>query len=167
VQKEGRFSALERLSSSCNTCSESSLLVLGLTMTVIVIVQVFCRYILNHSLFWSEELARTLLVWLTFIGASVAYYRCIHPGIDIFYRRFSRRIKRYARIAVHGTSLTFFLVMVWYGSHFTYFVRLQTTPALSLPKWVIFLVIPVSGFILALHALAYLSKEFTKDRIKP
>lgn len=167
MQKEGRFSALERLSSSCNKYSESSLLVLGLTMTVIVIVQVFYRYILNHSLFWSEELARTLLVWLTFIGASVAYHRCIHPGIDIFYRRFSRRMKRYARMGVHVASLAFFLLMIWYGSQFAYFVRLQTTPALSRPKWVIFLVIPISGFILALHALASLSKEFTREGRKP
>ncbi len=59
-------SPLERLSTSCNRYTEGFLLLLGLTMAAVVILQVFCRYILNYSLFWSEELARFLLVWLTF-----------------------------------------------------------------------------------------------------
>lgn len=128
-------------------------------MTLIVIIQVFFRYVLNHSLFWSEELARYLLIWLTFLGASVAYYRRMHPGIDLLYIRFSPRVKRQARLAVHGVSLSLFFVMIWYGCQFAYFVRLQTTPALDLPKWIIFSAIPVSGIILTVHAIAFLINE--------
>jgi TRAP-type transport system small permease protein len=32
--------------------------------------QVFGRYVLNHSPAWSEELARYLMVWLTFLGSA-------------------------------------------------------------------------------------------------
>lgn len=153
---------LEKISLHCNRFAEKSLLLLGLLMAVIVILQVFCRYILNHSLFWSEELARYLLVWLTFLGASVGYYRNMHPGVDVFYSRLSESLKRYARIGVAGLSLLFFLVMIWYGFRFAYFVRLQTTPALSLPKWTIFSIIPISGLLLFIHGFAKLSAEFRK-----
>ena len=74
---------LKEVSSVCNTWVERSLAILGITMAAVIILQVIFRYVLNHSLFWSEELARYLLVWLTFLGASSAYYRKVHPGIDL------------------------------------------------------------------------------------
>lgn len=164
------MSVLERLSISCNRSIEGALLLLGLTMTAIVILQVFYRYALNHSLFWSEELARYLLVWLTFLGATVAYRRRMHPSIDVLFKRLSRPARRRLRVLVHLLSLLFFSILIWYGSTFAYFVRLQTTPALALPKWLIFAIIPLSGLIFTLHALAFLSGELNpqqQDRVKP
>jgi len=136
-------------------------------MTAIVIVQVFSRYILNHSLFWSEELARYLLVWLTFLGTSVAYYRGMHPTINLFQQHFSPRLKHRLHIIVHILSLAFFCVMIWYGAEFAYFVRLQTTPALSLPKWLVFAIIPISGTLLVLHVLGFLQTGVKSGGSKP
>ena len=128
-------------------------------MSIIVAVQVFCRYVLNHSLFWSEELARYLLVWLTFLGASVAYYRNVHPGIDMIYARMPISIQKITAITVHLVSLTLFGIMIIFGAKFSYFVRLQISPALYLPKWLIFTIIPISGLILMLHGLTFLLNE--------
>ncbi len=85
---------LERFSRSLNHWIEYLLFGLGFTMAIVVAVQVFFRYVLNQSLFWSEELARFLLVWLTFFGASVAYYRQANPGIDFLYSRMSPSIRK-------------------------------------------------------------------------
>ncbi|NNK56007.1 MAG: TRAP transporter small permease [Desulfofustis sp.] len=148
--------AIEQLSSSCNRYAEYFLLLLGGSMTAIVIIQVFSRYALNHSLFWSEELARYLLVWLTFIGATVAYHRSMHPGVDVVFKRLQRKNRRRIRLLVHLISLVFFLILIWYGCNFAYFIRAQTTPALSLPKWLVFSIIPLSGLLFTLHCLAFL-----------
>ena len=77
------MSALDKLSRSLNSWIEYLLFGLGLAMTLVVAAQVLSRYLFNHSLFWSEELARYFLVWLSFLGASVAYRRKVHPGIDL------------------------------------------------------------------------------------
>jgi len=151
---------LAKLSRTINKWIEYSLFGLGLSMSIIVAVQVFCRYVLNHSLFWSEELTRYLLVWLTFLGASVAYYRKVHPGIDVIYSRMPDSIQQAAAIAVHFISMTLFGIMIIFGVKFSYFVRLQISPALYLPKWIIYSIIPVSGLILMLHSLTFLLNEF-------
>ena len=151
--------AVEKLSRRINIIMEYGLFGMGLSMALIVAGQVFSRYVLNRSLFWSEELARFLLVWLTFLGASVAYFRGVNPGVDLLYRRFSNRGKRAARIVVHCLSLSLFAVMVVYGAQFAHFVRFQITPALSLPKWIPHSVIPISGAIMLLHALTFLVRE--------
>jgi hypothetical protein len=55
--------------------------------------------------------------------------------------------------------------MVFYGTQFAYFVRLQISPALNIPKWIIFSIIPLSGLVLMAHCLLFLVLELKgKDR---
>lgn len=135
-----------------NRLVERFVWLLGVSMAVLVAVQVFCRYALNGSLFWSEELARYMLVWLTFFGATVAYHRNSHPGVDALVQRLPARLQRSCRLLVHGLTAGLALVMVISGSQFAWFVRLQVSPALGIPKWIILAVIPVSGLVLFLHS---------------
>lgn len=150
---------LAGFSARINRVVEFLLSVLGLGMALLVAVQVFFRYALNNSIFWSEELARFLLVWLTFLGASVAYYRGAHAGVDFLYKRTGLGSRRAMNILVYLLSLAFFLVMVAYGWQFAHFIRLQVSAALSLPKWIPHSIIPLSGAILALHSLNFLWGE--------
>jgi TRAP-type C4-dicarboxylate transport system permease small subunit len=157
-------SALEKLSFTLNAWIEYLLFGLGFTMTVIVAVQVLFRYVLNYSLFWSEELARYLLVWLSFLGASVAYRRKAHPGIDILQKKMPDMLRKISRSTVHLASLTLFFVMFFFGCRFAYFVRLQISPALYLPKWIVFAIVPVSGLVLMIHCLNFLLTELAEER---
>ena len=155
----GRFKLARYLESSSlaiNRWVEYLLFGFGFSMALIVAAQVFFRYGLNESLFWSEELARYLMVWLTFLGASVAYRRKVHPSIDVVYTRLPQALRQYFTMVVYAISLFLFAVMIVYGIRFAYFVRLQITPALYLPKWIVFSIIPISGIILSLHALAFI-----------
>jgi TRAP-type C4-dicarboxylate transport system permease small subunit len=126
-----------------------------------VAVQVFFRYVLNHSLFWSEELARYLLVWLTFLGSSSAYYRKAHPGIDFLFGKMPAPLQKIAALCVHMASLSLFCVMIFFGFRFAYFVRLQISPALYLPKWIVFSIIPLSGLLLLIHGLVFIAKDLS------
>lgn len=156
------MSTLERLSLELNRWIEYLLFGLGLTMTLVVATQVFFRYVLNQSLFWSEELARFLLVWLSFLGASVAYRRKVHPGIDVLTSRMPEVLRKISAITVHIVSLALFGVMVLYGYHFAHFVRLQISPALYVPKWVIFSIVPFSGLILMIHGITFFLNELKR-----
>jgi TRAP-type C4-dicarboxylate transport system permease small subunit len=157
--------AIRRVSLLINQGVEYLLFGFGFTMAVIVAVQVFSRYMLNRSLFWSEELARFLLVWLTFLGASVAYYRKANPGIDVLYARMAPALRRATALLIHLVSIGLFSVMVFYGFEFAYFVRLQISPALNLPKWIVMSIIPASGSILLVHAVGFFLEELKRGRL--
>ena len=152
---------MEKFSRRINQTVEYFLFGLGFCMTMTVAVQVFFRYVLNHSLFWSEELARYLMVWLTFLGSSVAYYRKAHPGIDFLFGKMPTALQKIATLCVHTASLTLFGVMIFFGFRFAYFVRLQISPALYLPKWIVFSIIPISGLILLIHALVFVKRDLS------
>ena len=49
---------------------EFILVVFLIAMTLIMGIQVFCRYVLGMSLSWSEELTRYLFIWSGFLSVS-------------------------------------------------------------------------------------------------
>ncbi len=157
----GQF--LDQLSLRLNYWVEYLVAAMGMSMAAIVGAQVFSRYVLNNSLFWSEEAARYLLVWLTFLGASIAYRKKVHPGVDLFFVRMHTSLKTMSLLLVHLVSLWFFCIMIIEGSRFAWFVRSQISPALGIPKWIILAIIPVSGVVLAIHCLAFLNQDIRGD----
>ena len=46
-----------------------------LAIVVIMVVQVFARYVLNASLIWAEELCRYILIWQSFLLIGIAYHQ--------------------------------------------------------------------------------------------
>jgi TRAP-type C4-dicarboxylate transport system permease small subunit len=158
---------LVRLSGRINQWIEYLVVGLGVSMALLVAVQVFFRYILNQSLFWSEEMARYFLVWLTFLGATAAYYRHAHPGVDVLYNRMSPKLQIVCSLFTHTVSFGLFAIMVIYGCQFAYFVKLQTTPALQIPKWIVLSIIPISGLIFMIHNVRFVGdvlKRCAHDR---
>lgn len=57
------------------------------TMLLLVFVNVVLRYGFNSGLSLSDEGARYLFVWLTFIGAVIALRDNAHLGVDLLFKR--------------------------------------------------------------------------------
>lgn len=141
-----------------NRITEIFLFVIGLGMALIIGTQVFSRYVLNHSLFWSEEVGRICLVWISFLGASAAYKRRAHIGVDFLVARLPHNLRYAVAILVLVLSLVFFGVLIVYGTIFAAFISGQKTAALGLPLTLTYTAIPLSGALFSLHALSHLCK---------
>ena len=48
-------------------------------MSIIIFIQVVCRYVFQNSLTWSEEMARYMFVWLVYFSVSYTARRKTHP----------------------------------------------------------------------------------------
>lgn len=66
---------------------ESIVVVCMATMLTLIFFNVVLRYGFNSGIALSDEGARYLFVWLTFIGAVIALRDNTHLGIDLFFRR--------------------------------------------------------------------------------
>lgn len=69
---------------------EVLLVVLLAGMAVMVFGNVVLRYGFNSGIVVSEELSRYFFVWLTFIGAVVAFRENAHLGVETLVQRFGR-----------------------------------------------------------------------------
>mgnify|MGYP003608844836 FL=1 len=73
---------LRRFNAVVNRALEGFLIVGFVAMTLVIFLQVIFRYFLLQSLSWSEEVARYLFVWLTFLGASVVARSRSHITVE-------------------------------------------------------------------------------------
>jgi TRAP-type transport system small permease protein len=112
--------------------------------------------VLNHSLFWSEEVGRICLVWISFLGASAAYKRRAHIGIDFLVSRLPHGLQHTFAILVVLLSLFFFMLLFIYGVIFVHFISGQKTAALGFPSALPYTVIPLSGALFSVHAVSHL-----------
>ena len=72
-----------------NRMEEVFLVILMALAVIIVTAQVVTRYVLKVPLPWSEEIARYLFLWLTWVGASYATKERKHINIDVVYQMLS------------------------------------------------------------------------------
>jgi TRAP-type C4-dicarboxylate transport system permease small subunit len=59
------------------------LIILMGVLVVITFAQVFMRYALAHPLFWSEELAKYIFVWMSWLGVSAGLKSKEHIQVKI------------------------------------------------------------------------------------
>ena len=72
-----------RIAGAIDIVVEAVAAALLLSTVVIALIQVFCRYVLNNSLSWPEEMAKFAFVWFVFLGAAMVTRRSRHIVIDL------------------------------------------------------------------------------------
>jgi TRAP-type transport system small permease protein len=82
-------------------------------LAVVVFYQVFTRYILNDAAGWTEEIARYLLIAVTFLGGAMAVRRGTHIQVDFVYRFLPRAAGRVMSTFVDAVRIGFFGYAVW------------------------------------------------------
>ena len=98
---------LSSLSHWFNRITEVGCCLLLLSMTLVVSLQVVCRYLLGASLTWSEEFARYSLVWITFLGGSIALKKKAHMGLQA--RLMSQALRKLTAIVARSKTCFIFV----------------------------------------------------------
>lgn len=123
----------------------SALCVIAITgLTAIVFIQVFSRFI-KFSIPETEELARLLIVWLTFLGSSLAIHEKMHLSVRYFVGLMSKEKQRIIDFSIYLITLLFFVALMVYGFKFTWLTMSSTSATLQLPMGLFYGVIPISS----------------------
>lgn len=72
---------------------------LGL-MVLVILAQIFFRYVLNNALPWPEEAARGLMIWMMALVAPSAYRYTGFVSIDMLHDYIPWRLKNYLILAI-------------------------------------------------------------------
>jgi C4-dicarboxylate transporter DctQ subunit len=81
---------------------ERSLVVAILTlMVVLAFIQVVLRNVFHTSFFWADPFLRHMVLWVGFLGASIATQQEKHINIDLITRYTSARVTNIIRIATN------------------------------------------------------------------
>lgn len=122
-------------------------------MSIVVFSNVVLRYVTNFSIVWAEELARYLMIWMTFLGAGLVLRFGGHVSIDSLHHILSRRGAQFLRIGLALLMIVFFAAMAWQGYDYMKRAQYQTTPALRIPFSYVYAVFPIGFGLLIVHLL--------------
>ena len=141
-------------------CSVAIVLMLG-AMVIITGAQIVCRTWFT-ALSWSDEVTRYLLIWSTFLGATVVYRHNGHISVTILQDAVKPKVAKALRVAVHAICFVLFAVLFYYST--LYCMKLKKT-ATAMPikmKW-IYMCIPISMVMMMIHSLLMGVEEATKE----
>jgi C4-dicarboxylate transporter DctQ subunit len=120
-------------------------------MTVMVFVNVVCRYLFNDPIPGSDELATLAFTWSTFLGASLGIKRQIHLGIEFVTRLLPPRVQALCGVLVSALIGLFALLLLFYSWHIMRSAHLKLTPVLQWPYTIVYLAVPVGALLMLLR----------------
>jgi TRAP-type C4-dicarboxylate transport system permease small subunit len=114
-------------------------------MTIIVIVGVLFRYVLNAPLNWVEETARYLMIWGASLAISIGISAGEHVGLTIILDGLKNTIARKAlTLLINFIVFAFLAFMTYYSIGATIEAKNQMTQALGISMLLPRLAVPVA-----------------------
>jgi C4-dicarboxylate transporter, DctQ subunit len=133
--------------------------------TLLIFVAVVQRYLVGvpflypffyqFNLTWAQELCIYMFVWMAKFGAAYGVRTGIHVGVDVIVNmlqpKYQRKVILFGLMA--GAFFTF--VVGSMGAKFVYglYFTDQVSPDLELPRWIIFLCVPLGSYLMCFRFL--------------
>ncbi|MDO7787699.1 TRAP transporter large permease [Desulforamulus aquiferis] len=154
---------------------EKPILLIGMLSIILIITfQTSYRYIITHlydgsgAATWTEELARYIFIWISYLAIPLAIKGRSNIRVDIIYDRLPERIQRISWIVVDVCFLALSSVVFFKGlDHIEMMLNLpQTTPALQIPYFIPYLILPIGFGLISLRVIQDLYKQVKECGLK-
>lgn len=145
---------LSTASAYVNRLVEATVFVMLAIMVIVISAAVFWRYVLNDSLSWSEELGRYLLVWISFLGASIGTYQAAHISITVVTDRLPPSLRWWTQLTTDLMIVAFLSAILYQSIKILPVMAVRIAPTLGLRMSIVYIVLPLSSTVMLLHMVA-------------
>lgn len=131
--------------------------------TVVVIVNIFLRYVMNTGLWWTEEFVTGLFVWAVFIGSAAGFKRHKHIGVDFLVTKLPDNMKKIVNIIVD-------IILIGINGYLTYLSiiyvstsYLKPTAVLGISSVWISSSLVISFFLMTIYSVIFLIRTLRNE----
>jgi len=152
------FKKLDRFITNVEEWSLFAIVIIGL---IPLFINVVLRYGFNYTLAWSEELARIVIIYSTFLAASVAVKQRAMIKIDAVIQIFPKLktgLTHYSNILM----LIFASMMMYYGYKMAELqvITNQKTIIMQIPLVYLYAIMPVMGVMVFIRTVQVMVQDF-------
>lgn len=123
-------------------------------MVVIGTYQIAVRYIFNSPSTISEDLLTYSFTWMALLAAALVFGKREHMRMGFLADKLSDENLKVLNIVLECITIVFALVVMVYGGvQITELSMTQKTASLGIPMGYIYLVVPISGVLIALYGV--------------
>ncbi len=148
---------------------EVAVIILVAVLVLDVLWGVFSRYVLGAQSRWTEELATMLLIWVSLLGAAVAFAAKAHLGVDYFVSKFDPAAQKLIEGVVQILVFAFSAFALIHGGFILVSQTLaagQLSPALGLKVGYMYMAVPISGVFICLFSVEQLVELILSKQAK-
>ncbi|KGM98008.1 hypothetical protein Z968_01405 [Clostridium novyi A str. 4552] len=134
-------------------------------MTAIVIISVFCRYLLSVTFIWSEELVSMIFITSSFLGCVIAVKDREHISVSFVVDALPNAIQKILNII--SKSLIIFIqgVMIKYSIEWISIAGVPLSPGLRIPLGVFYSVMPISSGLIIMYEILEIINIITRKKV--
>jgi TRAP-type C4-dicarboxylate transport system permease small subunit len=134
------------------------------SMAVIIFANVCLRYLTSQSIEWAEEVARHMMIWLTFLGCGPVLRAGGHIAVENLQDALPPRAAAALRLLIATLLLGFFVFLMVWGVLYMQRTQYQTTAATQISFAWIYAAMPVGALLMVLHWLVGV-RAYVRDRV--
>lgn len=128
----------------CLSMIENAVIILGLSaMFLILLAQVIMRYVFSRPLTWSEEAARFIFVYVSFIGISYAYRQKGHIRMEMVVNLFPQAVRRGLEVLINLGTIALFCYMIPFSFRFIGIQAGVKATATHIPMSIVYTALPL------------------------
>ncbi len=118
-------------------------------MCIVLIMQIFFRFVLNSPLIWSEELSRFLFIWITFIGIGYGVKHHLHIELTYFFGKMPKKMQLWGQVFINLVCASTMLYILPVALKFTTMQHTIDSTTLPIPMSFLYVALPI-GFTLGI-----------------
>lgn len=140
---------------------DSIVFVVFWALFAVVFMQFFTRYVLNDSWGWTEEIARYLLIGVTFIGAVTAMRKGSHIAVEAMLKVFPSNGRHWVFVGIDAVVAGFSILMTWTAAQLASKTN-QYMVSIEISKAIVYWGCAAAFAAMTLHALLRLWRRIRR-----
>ncbi len=133
-------------------------ILLVILMTLDVLWGVFSRFILGNQAPYTDEAARVLSVWISFLGGALAFQAKAHLGVDFLVSKLTPTARKWCAVVTELLVVAFACIVLIWGGWRMADAQMQAMLATIpwMPRGMVYMAVPISGCFITLFAIEIL-----------
>ncbi len=127
----------------------------------VVFLQLVARYVFNNSPGWTEEIARYLLIGVTFIGSILAMRKGSHIAVEAVLKYVTGAPRHWLLVGVDATVALFCLWMAWTAAELAQRTN-QFMVTIEVSKSLVYWIVCASFVAMTVYAAARLIRRLRR-----
>lgn len=119
-----------------------------IALTATITLQIVSRVFFT-SVSWTEEVARFLLIWITFMGATLAWQQGRHIAVSLLRDNLPPLLKKLVTAAALLVAIAFLVTLAVIGWQYMQMQSFQKSPSLRLSMTYVYAVMPLAAALMA------------------
>jgi TRAP-type C4-dicarboxylate transport system permease small subunit len=145
-----------------NTLLNYLLFLVLVVMSFTMAANVTCRFCFNFSISWADELSQSLMLWLTFLGAAVAFHEHSHYSFNYIELVLKGRLQQIFILVSRIVAMIGVLLLLYWSVEVTEGIARWIMPAMGISRAWIYGACPVGCSFMLLYGITDIITDIKK-----